>query len=115
MTVNSSAGVEALSASCPVHTVMPTIYDVPSLTHQGKLDDFWTDPANPDEDFFADFRKALCQSVQVRGTIYHPDGCRAAAKAMAERILEGSANAPDAFEATPPRIEKAMAMGVRYE
>ena len=43
VTINSSAGMEALTAGCPVHTVMPTIYDVPGLTHQGGLDAFWAE------------------------------------------------------------------------
>ncbi len=115
VTINSSAGIEALEAGCPVHCVMPTIYDVAGLTHQGGLDGFWDAPPPPDPALFADFIRAIAETVQVRGTIYDPEGCRAAARTAAERILTGTANQHGALASAPPRLAKAAAMGVTYD
>lgn len=114
VTVNSSAGIEALTSGCPVHCVLPTIYDVPGLTHQGALNAFWTSATKPDVPLLADFLKAIAATLQVRGTIYHPDGCRAAAKDIAERVLADRAEHTEFFEHAPPRLAKAASMGVFY-
>ncbi|MFZ5964217.1 capsular biosynthesis protein [Thalassococcus sp. BH17M4-6] len=115
VSVNSSAGFEALDASCPTHAIMPTLYDVPGLTHQGDLDAFWAAPRQSDKDLFSDLVKAICHTVQVRGTIYHPDGCRHAAAAMARRMIEWTAKRPTATPPDPARLIKAADMGVRYD
>ncbi|MEM7189174.1 MAG: capsular biosynthesis protein, partial [Pseudomonadota bacterium] len=119
VTINSSAGIEALRAGCPVHTVLPTIYDVSGLTHQGSLDQFWAAPSVPDATLFDDFCQALAGTAQVRGTIYHPEGCRTAARGIADRViaggtLDGLVNAEN-DEGSQPRLTKAVAMGVRYD
>ncbi len=111
VTVNSTAGLEALAAGCPTHALAPAIYDVPGLTHQGPLDAFWTDPSPPDAALVADFRRALAATCQVRGTIYSRAGTRAAAEAMARRIAAGAVGPTPQRE--PPRHGKARALGIR--
>jgi capsular polysaccharide export protein len=113
VTVNSSAGLDGLSAGVPTHCLSPAIYDVPGLTFQGPLDRFWTEASPPDPALVADFRKALAASIQVRGTIYSRAGTRAAADAIAERILSGTVGIPGATEGPPPRHERARALGIR--
>lgn len=113
VTVNSSAGLDGLAAGVPTHCLSPSIYDVPGLTFQGPLDRFWTDGAPPDPALAADFRKALAASVQVRGTIYSRAGTRAAAEAIAARILSGTVGVPGATDGPPPRHERARALGIR--
>ncbi len=113
VTVNSSVGIEALGAGCPTIALSPAIYDVPGLTHQGPLDGFWTAGERPDPLLFAAFRRALAASIQVRGTIYSRAGTRAAAAAMAERILTGTVGVPGATDQPPPRHAKARALGIR--
>ncbi|RAI03738.1 capsular biosynthesis protein [Acuticoccus sediminis] len=113
VTINSSAGLDGLAAGIPTITLSPAIYDVPGLTAQQPLDAFWTAPQVPDPALFAAYRKALAASIQVRGTIYSRAGTRAAAEAMANRILTGTVNAPDPADRTPPRYARAGALGIR--
>ncbi|MEO1491823.1 MAG: capsular biosynthesis protein [Pseudomonadota bacterium] len=115
VTVNSSAGIEALATGCPVHCIMPTIYDVPGLTHQGGLDAFWSDAAAPDADLFHGYRRAVAVALQVRGTIYDREGCRTAAHAVAERIMTRCASKAGALGPSRHRLAKAAAMGVTYD
>lgn len=104
VTINSSAGLEALMAGRPVKLLGPAIYDVPGLVDARPLDAFWMGPVAPDARLLGDFVRALAATVQVRGTIYARDGLVAAADAMAERIIENRLNAPDAFVDPPPRL-----------
>ncbi len=115
VTVNSSAGLEALSAGCPTYSIMPTIYDVAGLTFQGSLNDFWKKGGRPDSRLQEDLKRALAGTIQVRGTIYNTAGLVAAADAVAERLVSDSVNAPGAFVPVPPRLEKAARMGVSYD
>ncbi|MEM9783715.1 MAG: capsular biosynthesis protein [Pseudomonadota bacterium] len=115
VTINSSAGLEALAAGCPTASVMPTIYDCAGLTHQGPLDAFWQAPAAPDPNLYVALRQALAGTIQARGTLYHPTARQAAAAEIAERLLGGRLNQPDAFVDPPPRLARAAAMGVTYD
>jgi len=115
VSINSSGGFEALQSGIPVHSVMPTIYDIDGLTHQGGLDTFWTHASAPDAELLSNLRRALAATIQVRGTIYGQSGLGAAAEGMAQRMLDGSINQLDAYVDPPPRLRKARAMGVNYE
>ncbi|MDZ4789905.1 MAG: capsular biosynthesis protein [Hyphomicrobiales bacterium] len=110
VTVNSSAGIEALQRGCPVKTLAPAIYDVDGITHQGPLDSFWTAPAAPDPKLVGAFVKALAASVQARGTIYSREGLDEAAQNISQRILQMSRNAPDAYADPAPRREALRRM-----
>ena len=87
VTINSSAGLEAVMAGVPVKALGPAIYDVAGLTDQRPLDDFWAAPRHPDSRLAADFVRALAGSVQVRGTLYSEPGLEAAVAGMTARIL----------------------------
>jgi len=115
VTVNSSAGFEALAAGCPTFAIMPTLYDCEGLTFQGPLDRFWSAGSAPDAALNTSLRRALAGTVQVRGTLYHREGVKAAACAAAARLVEGRVNEPGAYSDPPPRLAKAARMGVRYE
>jgi len=112
VTVNSSAGLEAIQWGVPVKTLAPAIYAVPGLVDPAPLDAFWTAPTPPDAGLAAAFVRALAATVQVKGTIYSPAGRAAAAEAMAARIADDRLNAPDGFVDPPPRLAAARAMGI---
>ncbi|OKL45769.1 capsular biosynthesis protein [Pseudovibrio exalbescens] len=114
VTVNSSAGLEALKNGSPTHCIMPTIYDVPGLTFQDSLDAFWTNGTAPDAIIYEAFIRALAGTIQVNGTLYNSQGRRQAAFEAAQRIAQARVNEPGAFVPNPPRIPKAMRNGVTY-
>jgi capsular polysaccharide export protein len=95
VTLNSSAGIEALRARVPVKTLAPAIYDVAGLTHQADLASFWLAPAAPDQKLLADYLKAMVHATQVRGTIYDDAGLDAAVAGMAARLLAAGPSAGD--------------------
>lgn len=87
VTINSSAGLEAVLAGVPTKTLAPALYDVAGLTHQAALDTFWTAPQKPDAALAAAFVRALAGSVLVRGTIYSREGLDAAVDNVSDAIL----------------------------
>lgn len=80
--VNSTVGMSALAANCPTITLGSAIYDIPGLTYQGKLDDFWVDALKldnkPDDGLFNDFKKSLIALNQINGDFYTRKGIKMA-------------------------------------
>ncbi|WP_168161486.1 capsule biosynthesis protein [Oceanicola sp. S124] len=111
VTVNSTAGLMALSRRCPVRVAGVAIYDMPGLTHQGRLEDFWHAPAPPDPELLHDVLRVFAAHLHVRGDFYGAEGRRAAVTALADRVL-GGPEPPDIFEPVPPRLARARALGV---
>jgi len=111
VTVNSSAGLEALQWGVPVKTLAPAIYDLAGLVDAGPLDGFWSRPEPPDAALLDAYVRALAATVQVKGTIYSRAGCAAAADAIAARIHDRTLNAPGGFVDPPPRLAGARARG----
>lgn len=70
VTVNSTAGLFALEQGTPVVTLSDPIYNLPGLTFQGSLDDFWASPVPPDADFLDRFRRVVMHATQVNGGFY---------------------------------------------
>jgi capsular polysaccharide export protein len=105
VTVNSTVGVHALRAGRPVCALAPAVYAMPGLVHQGPLDRFWTAPAPPDPDLVERLVRALLAETQINGSFFNRAGRKAAADAMARRILEGSVG-PSSWRprAAPPRV-----------
>jgi capsular polysaccharide export protein len=63
----------ALGLGCPTVTLSDPIYNLPGLTFQGALDDFWKRGEPPDHELFRRFRNAVMYTTQVNGGFY----CRA--------------------------------------
>ncbi len=91
VTINSSAGLEAVLAGIPTKTLAPALYDIAGLTHQGTLDSFWSAPLKPDAMLAADLVRAIAGSVLVRGTIYSREGLDAAVRNVADALLTNRA------------------------
>lgn len=111
VTINSTAGMMALTRHCPVHVAGIAIYDMPGLTHQGGLGRFWTAPRPPDPALLDDVLRVLAAHLHVRGDFYGAGGQRAAVEALARRIL-CPGPPPDIFDAEPPRLDRARRIGV---
>ena len=70
VTVNSSVGPSALLHRCPVVALGAAVYDLPGLTFQGLLDDFWTQGEPADRILFHAFRRTVVHVSQINGGFY---------------------------------------------
>lgn len=111
---NSTVGIHALRAGRPVKSLGMALFDVPGLTHQGSLDDFWRNPLPPDMDLMGDFVRAIAGTIQVKGSFFSTDGRAAAIPEMARRLLSDEVNSHGAYAETPPRLAAAHASGVPF-
>ncbi|MFZ2727764.1 MAG: capsular biosynthesis protein [Methylococcaceae bacterium] len=91
VTVNSTVGGLALSLGCPTIALSDAIYNLPNLTFQGRLDDFWHHATPPDAELFRCFRNAVIHSTQLNGGFYCKTGINlAVSQAVAVLTAEQS-------------------------
>ena len=91
ITVNSTLGILALDFNLPVKTLGHAIYDLPGLTFQGKVDQFWLQKAPPDRVIFDCFRRVVAAESQINGGLYSRE---ALALAVNSAVRKLSAAAP---------------------
>jgi capsular polysaccharide export protein len=84
--INSTTGIQALREGCPVHTLGHAIYDIPGLTHQGELSDFWATPTKPDPSLYTDFRNTLIHFTQAHGDFYSDSGIQMAVENSIQKL-----------------------------
>lgn len=70
VTVNSTVGGVSLGLDCPTVTLSDPIYNLPGLTFQGALDDFWRQGEAPNRELFRRFKNAVMYATQVNGGFY---------------------------------------------
>jgi capsular polysaccharide export protein len=72
--INSTAGMAALHHGVPTIACGSAIYDLPGLTYQGSLDDFWAAAPGsaPDPFHFRRFRRYVIERTQLNGSFYKP-------------------------------------------
>jgi len=72
--VNSTVGLSALHHDAPTKVCGNALYDMPGLTWQGTLDDFWcaASTAKPDRGLYQRFRAYLVATTQLNGSFYKP-------------------------------------------
>jgi capsular polysaccharide export protein len=86
VTVNSTVGSEALARSLPVIALGKAIYDMPGLTFQGELDDFWSAAEPPDPELFDAFRRVLIDRCLIPGSFFNETGLRLAVEVAVQRL-----------------------------
>ncbi len=89
VTVNSTAGLAALNFGAKCITLGRAVYDIPGLTFQGELDDFWTAEQEPDNELFLRFRELMAAMTQVLGSYSTEKGIAYAVETCATRLVEG--------------------------
>lgn len=94
VTINSTCGVGAIKLGLPVKTLGECLYDIPGLTHQGGLDDFWGNPSKPIPELRDAFLKAIAGSIQIKGGFFSKQGLAAAVEESAQRLANGWVNKP---------------------
>lgn len=68
--INSTVGLQALYHNRPVKVMGKAIYDIPGLTFQGRLDDFWKNPGKINRKLFEKFRAYVIKTTQLNGSFY---------------------------------------------
>lgn len=89
VTVNSTSGLAALQAGCPMKVLGNAIFDVPGLTFQGALDDFWTKASPPDAALVRDYIRLLVGALHIRGGYYTKESLDMAVPATVDRLEQG--------------------------
>jgi capsular polysaccharide export protein len=85
--VNSTSGTLALEVGVPVIVLGDAVYDVPGITHQGDLDEFWTTPQAPDRALHDAFKRVLHAKCLVRGGLASESAIRILVENSVERML----------------------------
>lgn len=70
VTVNSTTGIQALYHNVPVKVLGHALYNLPKLTNQYALSEFWRNPDKVDTTYFSYFRKELISYSQLNGSFY---------------------------------------------
>lgn len=72
--VNSTVGLSALHHGAPTKVCGNALYDMPGLTWQGALDDFWcaAPTAKPNRGLYQRFQNHLVAATQLNGSFYKP-------------------------------------------
>lgn len=86
VTVNSTVGMVALEQNKPTLTLSDPIYNLPGLTGQMPLDEFWRNGTPPDRELFARFRRCVVHATQLNGGFYCSSGIALAVE-NAVRVL----------------------------
>jgi capsular polysaccharide export protein len=74
VTVNSTVGLIALARGRAVKTLGDAVYDMPELTFQPSLDQFWTEKFIPNMALFDCFRRVVAARTQVNGGFFSKIG-----------------------------------------
>jgi len=70
ITMNSTVGTSSLYHGTPVKVLGRAVYDVPGLTCQRSLAEFFTDPGEVDAELLAAFTRFLRHDNQINGSFY---------------------------------------------
>ena len=101
--INSTVGLHAIQAQCPVKVLGTALYDIEGLCHHGPLEQFWTAPLQPDCELSDALVRALAGTIQVKGNFFTRKGQAAAIEKMTEMLISGQINGHGAFVDPPPR------------
>lgn len=102
VTVNSTVGGSALVHRTPLKALGDAIYDMPGLTFQGALDEFWGANSRPDSKLVRCFRNTVIQATQINGGFYTREGIDAVVAGAIPR-LEARKSAVEELMGEAPR------------
>ena len=112
VTLNSTAGLTAVTQGVPVKTLGVAVYDMPRVTYQGPLDRFWREAEPPTRATVDALVKLLAATIQVKGNFFTRPGREVAAAEFTRRLLSDDVANGGAFVDPPPRLAKARCLGV---
>jgi capsular polysaccharide export protein len=90
VTINSTGGIAALQSSVPTISLGKAIYDMPRLTFQDGIDQFWTQATPPDAFVVNAFLGYLKSRTQVNGGYYSHRQLTLLTGQLTEKMLKGA-------------------------
>jgi capsular polysaccharide export protein len=90
VTVNSTAGQQALWRGLPLRTFGASVYSKPEFVSSQPLTSFFAYPDKPDSRAYRDFRHYLLQTSQVAGGYYSSRGRRVLLRGVVDMMLAAS-------------------------
>ena len=73
VTMNSTVGTSALYHGAPTKVMGRAIYNIPGLTYQGSLANFFCEICKVDEELFKAFNRWMREHNQINGSFYKED------------------------------------------
>ena len=70
VTINSTSGLSGLIHNMPVKVLGRAHYDIPGITDQNSLAEFWNHPTPPDKELFHAYRMYHLNVTQINGNFY---------------------------------------------
>ena len=105
VTINSTGGLAGLKAALPVICLGRAFYDMPGLTFQGALDQFWATGQRPALDDVQAFKAYVVAAAQVNGGFHGKVARAILARTFTARVL-GAATWPHEMH---PAAQRACA------
>jgi capsular polysaccharide export protein len=97
VTVNSTAGQQALWRGLPLKTFGASVYSKPEFVSDQPLDQFFSAPNRPDSRAYRDYRRFLLETSQVPGGYYSSRGRCVLLRSVVDMMLR----ATDPYDALP--------------
>jgi len=108
VTMNSTVGTSALYHQAPVKVMGRAIYNIPELTYQGSLANFFCEIGNVDSELFRDFNRWMREHNQINGSFYKATAGIVPEVEVCERLddqEQSSADGADSSERYPRLAE----------
>jgi capsule polysaccharide modification protein KpsS len=86
VTMNSTVGTSALYHHAPVKVMGRAIYNLPELTYQGSLANFFCEIDKVDDDLFASFNRWMRTNNQINGSFYKEVAGTSPEREICERL-----------------------------
>lgn len=91
VTVNSTSATISLGGGVPTMALGKAIYNMPGITHQGRLDDFWMRPQAPDRGVYDAFRRVLYDRCLIYGGLASESATSTLVESAVERLIGDTA------------------------
>lgn len=87
VTVNSTAGQQALWRGLPIKALGKSVYSKPEFVSEQPLAEFFADPWKPDARAYRDYRHYLLETSQVMGGFYSAKSRRRLIRGVVDQVL----------------------------
>ncbi len=102
ITLNSTVGYVALEQGCPTICLGDPQYNLPGLTAQQDLAQFWGMPVAPEAELFQSFKRVVVHGTQVYGGFYCPPSIAQAVQGSCERLAAELSPLQQLLSLVPP-------------